>query len=155
MAEISTTSISLVREHREKVRPPRGLWVPFPFGYAFGRPNDPELQHRVLRAALDLLEGRSAPCCGNFPDSQELTDQPATPTQASAITPPERVGIDAAMETTQMRRYHERWLADNGGRTALGLTGIPPTRFRGQAVDHDERPSGLLLQNFIRYCADD
>jgi hypothetical protein len=70
------------------------------------------------------------------------------------------------METTQMRRYHERWLADNGGRTALGLSGIPPTRFRGvvrflesfadgQAVEHDERPSDLPLPNFIRYCADD
>lgn len=166
MEGISTTSISLVREHTEKVKPPRALWVPFPFGLAFGRPNDPELQHRVLRAALDLLEEPVGPVLRDFPDSEETGDQPAAPTQASAIAPPEHVAIDAAMETTQMRRYHERWLADNGGRTALGLTGIPPTRFRGvvrflesfadgQAVEHDERPSDLPLPNFIRYCADD
>src|SRR5207247_2406950 len=43
----------MVREHTEKVKPPRALFVPFPFGHALGRANDPELQHRVLRAAVD------------------------------------------------------------------------------------------------------
>ena len=57
---ISTTSISLVREHTEKVKPPRALYVPFPFGHALGRPDDPELQHRVLRAALGLLQARNS-----------------------------------------------------------------------------------------------
>jgi hypothetical protein len=33
---IATTSISLVREHTEKIKPPRALLVPFPFGHAFG-----------------------------------------------------------------------------------------------------------------------
>ena len=37
---VSTTSISLVREHTEKVKPPRALFVPFPFGHALGRPDD-------------------------------------------------------------------------------------------------------------------
>ena len=69
MSGISTTSISLVREHTEKVKPPRALWVPFPFGHAFGRPNDPELQHRVLRAALDLLEEPVGPVLRELPDS--------------------------------------------------------------------------------------
>ena len=58
---ISTTSISLVREHTEKVKPPRALWVPFPFGAALGRAEDPALQHRVLRAALDLLSEPAGP----------------------------------------------------------------------------------------------
>ena len=88
MAGISTTSISLVREHTEKVKPPRALWVPFPFGHAFGRPNDPELQHRVLRAALDLLDEPSGPVLRDFADDEEPGDQPAAPTQASAVTPP-------------------------------------------------------------------
>ena len=39
-----TTSISLVREHTEKVRPPRALFVPFPFGHPLGEANDAELQ---------------------------------------------------------------------------------------------------------------
>ena len=163
---ISTTSISLVREHTEKLKPPRALWVPFPFGHAFGRPNDPALQHRVLRAALDLLDEPSGPVLRELSDDEAPSDQPAAPTQASAVTPAEQIPIDAAMETLQIRRYHERWLEENGGRTAVGLSGIPPTRFRGivrflegfadgQAVEHEERPPALPLPDFIRYCADD
>ena len=165
-AGVSTTSISLVREHTEKVKPPRALWVPFPFGHAFGRPNDPELQHRVLRASLDLLEEPVGPVLRDLPDDEEPGDQPAALPQASGITPPEAVPIDVATEIPQMRGYHERWLETSGGRTALGLTGIPATRFggvvqflegfaEGREVDHEERPPDLPLPNFIRYCADD
>jgi hypothetical protein len=165
-AGISTTSISLVREHTEKIKPPRALWVPFPFGHAFGRPNDPELQHRVLRAALDLLGEPAGLVLRDFPDDEKPGDQPAAPTQASAVTPAENIPIDAAMETLQMRRYHERWLEESGGRTALGVSGVPPTRFRGvvrflegfadgQEVEHEERLPDLPLPDFIRYCADD
>jgi hypothetical protein len=165
-AGISTTSISLVREHTEKVKPPRALFVPFPFGMALGRPGDPELQHRVLRAALDLLAEPAGPVLRDFPDDAEPGDQPAAPPQASGITPAERVMDDVAMETTQMRRYHERWLEANGGRTHFGLARIPATRFRGvvrfleefaagRDADMSERPPDMPLPNFIRYCADD
>jgi hypothetical protein len=165
-AGMATTSISLVREHTEKIKPPRALFVPFPFGYALGRPNDPELQHRVLRAALVLFAERAGPVLRDFPDDAEPGDQPAAPVQASAITPAARVPDDPATETAQMRQYHEQWLARNGGRTAFGLSGIPATRFRGvvrflerfaagEDADMDERPADLPLPNFIRYCADD
>ena len=163
---VATTSISMVREHTEKVKPPRALFVPFPFGYALGRPNDPELQHRVLRAALDIFAEPAGPVLRDFPDDAEPGDQPAAPAQASSIAPVAHVPDDPAMETTQMRRYHEQWLARNGGRTAFGLAGIPATRFRGvirflqgfadgAAVDMAERPPDVPLPGFIRYCADD
>lgn len=163
---VATTSISMVREHTEKVKPPRALFVPFPFGYALGRPDDPALQHRVLRAALDLLAEPAGPVLRDFPDDAERGDEPAAPTPASAITPAASAPADPALETTQMRRYHEQWLARSGGRTALGLTGIPATRFRGvvrflesfaagEDADMDERPREMPLPNFIRYCADD
>jgi hypothetical protein len=165
-AGVATTSISLVREHTEKVKPPRALWVPFPFGYALGRPDDPDLQHRVLRAALDLLAEPAGPVLRDFPDDAEPGDQPGAPPQASGITPAESVPADVAMEATQMRRYHEGWLEKNGGRTLLGLSSIPATRFRGvvrfleefadgQDADMTERPADVPLPNFIRYCADD
>ena len=163
---VSTISISAVREHTEKVRPPRALWVPFPFGYALGRPNDPELQHRVLRAALDLLSEPGGPVLREFPDEAEPGDQPPAPAQASAIATSATAPDDPAMETTQMRRYHEQWLARSGGRTAFGLTGIPATRFRGvvrflqtfaaaEDADMAERPPDVPLPGFIRWCADD
>jgi hypothetical protein len=102
----------------------------------------------------------------DFPEDAEPGDQPPAPPQASAITPAERVADDVATETTQMRRYHERWLETNGSRTHLGLSGIPAPRFRGvvrfleefadgQETDMPERPPDVLLPNFIRYCADD
>jgi hypothetical protein len=163
---VATTSISMVREHTEKVKPPRALFVPFPFGHALGRPNDPELQHRVLRAALDLFGEPVGPVLRDFPDDAEPGDQPAAPAQASSIAPAAQVPDDPAMETTQMRRYHEQWLARNGGRTAFGLAGIPATRFRGvirflqgfadgDSVDMAERRPDVPLPGFVRYCADD
>jgi hypothetical protein len=156
----------MVREHTEKVKPPRALFVPFPFGHALGRPNDPDLQHRVLRAALDLLTEPAGPVLRDFPDDAEPGDQPGAPAQASSIAPAAHVPDDPVMETTQMRRYHEQWLARNGGRTALGLTGIPPTRFRGvvrflqgfadgEDADMAERPADVPLPSFIRWCVDD
>ena len=56
-----TTSISLVREHTEKVKPPRALFVPFPFGHPLGEADDPELQNRVMRAAFALLDRQTGP----------------------------------------------------------------------------------------------
>jgi hypothetical protein len=53
---VATTSVTMLREITEKVRPPRALLVPYPLGYPLGRPNDPELQNRILRAALALLD---------------------------------------------------------------------------------------------------
>jgi hypothetical protein len=163
---VATTSISMVREHTEKVKPPRALFVPFPFGHALGRPHDPELQHRVLRAALALFAERAGPVLRDFPDDAEPGVEPPAPTQASAIAPAGTVPDDPALETAQMRQYHEQWVARNGGRTAFGLSGVPATRFRGvvrflqrfaagEDADLEERPAAVPLPGFVRYCADD
>ena len=52
---IPTVCLSLLREVSEKVRPPRTLFVSFPIGYPLGAPDQPELQHSVIREALDLF----------------------------------------------------------------------------------------------------
>jgi hypothetical protein len=162
-AGLSTTSISLVREHTEAIKPARALFVPFPFGSALGRPEDPVLQHRVLRAALELFDEPSGPVLRDFPDEGGMDDRPA-PLQASAV-PLSETEPDAAMETTQVRRYYELWLEQNG-RTAVGLSRIPVERFRGVIrfleayadggpADMRERPPEVPLPAFIRACADD
>lgn len=55
-AGIPTVSLSLLRELTEKVKPPRSLVVPYDFGYPLGAPDDTDLQHSIIRAALDLLD---------------------------------------------------------------------------------------------------
>ncbi|PYO02374.1 MAG: hypothetical protein DMD89_04260 [Candidatus Rokuibacteriota bacterium] len=162
---IATTSISMVREHTEKVKPPRALFVPFPFGHALGRANDPELQHRVLRAALDLLAEPAGPVLRDFPDGADPGDQPPAPRQASAIAAG-GVADDPTLEVEQMCERHREWLSGHGGRTAFGLSGIPASRFApvvsflrrfgaGEDADLDARPTDVPRPNFIRYCADD
>jgi len=55
-AGIPTVGLSLLREVSKKVRPPRTLFVPFPFGYPLGEPNRPDLQHQIIATALELLK---------------------------------------------------------------------------------------------------
>jgi hypothetical protein len=162
---ISTTSISLVREHTEKIKPPRALFVPFPFGLALGPPEEPAVQHRVLAAALDLLEAPSGPVLVDFPGEAEPAGEPPAPLQASMIAAA-AVPVDAPAEATEMQRRHGRWLARSGGRTAVALSGVPAERLdalvrfldafaAGGAADMAERPAGVPLPNFVRYGADD
>jgi hypothetical protein len=162
---VATTAISLVREHTERIKPPRALFVPFPFGHAFGRPDDPALQERVLRAALELLDAPAGPVLRDFPDDAEPGDQPPAPRQASTITPSPRVPVDVAAETAGMRTRHTQWLAKAGGRTAFGLSGVSADRFddvarflqrfaAGEDADM-ARPTPTPLPAFIRWCADD
>ena len=58
---IPTTCIVLLREIALKVRPPRALFVPYPHGYPLGAPHDAELQKKVMRRALALLESPGPP----------------------------------------------------------------------------------------------
>ncbi len=53
---ITTVAIQLLRRIAERVRPPRGLWVPFAHGYPLDAPGQPERQTRVIEAALRLCE---------------------------------------------------------------------------------------------------
>ena len=163
---VATTAISLVREHTEKIKPPRALFVPFPFGHAFGRPGDSDLQGRVLRAALDLLDAPAGPVLRDFPDEAEPGEQPPGPRQASTIPPSPHVPADVVAETTGMLARHDQWLGKSGGRTAFGLSRVPVDRFddvarflqrfaAGEDADTTERPADTSLPAFIRWCADD
>lgn len=53
---ITTVVLQLLRLAAERVAPPRALLVPFRHGYPLGAPGDPDQQHRVMEAALKLLE---------------------------------------------------------------------------------------------------
>jgi hypothetical protein len=53
---IATVAIQLLIDVARSVRPPRSLVVPFRHGFPLGSPGDPEIQKRVICAALALLE---------------------------------------------------------------------------------------------------
>ena len=152
---LSTVQISLLREHTEKVSPSRALFCPFPFGLALGRPNAPDFQHRVLAHAFSLLERPSGPVLEEFPEEIVPADAPA----ASAKARP----TDPAFELTALRGYYDRFV-ERHGRTAVGLTGVPSTRFRGlvrlleryAAGEEVEVPTpGLSAAQYTRFACDD
>lgn len=60
-AGLSTVSISLVREITAQVRPPRALFVRWPFGHALGEPFAVGQQRRVLRDMLQALQSMHEP----------------------------------------------------------------------------------------------
>lgn len=63
---ITTVSISLLREVVSVLKPPRALFVPFLMGFPLGTPNDAGLQHRIIAAALELLERNDTPILEEF-----------------------------------------------------------------------------------------
>jgi hypothetical protein len=64
---IPTICLSLLREITEKVRPPRALFVPFRTGYPLGEPHNADLQRRILRSAMAVLESdTSTPVLRSF-----------------------------------------------------------------------------------------
>jgi hypothetical protein len=46
----------MLEEVTRKVGTPRALSVPYALGYPLGKPGDPALQTRILRAAFALLD---------------------------------------------------------------------------------------------------
>jgi hypothetical protein len=162
-AGLTTTSISLLREHTERVKPPRALFVPYAFGRPLGRPDDRALQLRVLRAALALTEAPRGPVLVDFADDT-FADDVNLP-QAATVSACAECGL-AATEVEALRPHYERWVAAHGGRTAVGLAGVAPARLPalvaclqayadGAEMDLPERPPAVELPQYLRWCADD
>ena len=76
---IPTTQISLIREHTERMKPPRALWVPFDLGRPLGAPDDPGFQKKVLLAALGLLEEHDGPVIRDFPEDAPASEHVSMP----------------------------------------------------------------------------
>ena len=161
---LTTTAVVLNKEHAAKVKPPRALFVPFPYGYALGKPNDPDFQHRVLAAAFELLRYPEAPVLAEFPEDG---DAPINLLQASTIKRSVSLAYKgAANEVTALRAFYERWVGDHDGRTLVGLSCIPQRRFRalvrflesyerGEDADSEYRPADMEVPQFVRVCVDD
>src|SRR5580693_1052060 len=127
---LSTVILALVREFVVKVRPPRAIFVPFPFGAPCGLPGQRDQQMSVLRTALGTFEAEAGPVLIDFGGAAGA-GYVSSPVQASEVDRAAEPAMDVATETSMMRRYYEQWLQQHGGKTAVGLSRIPVTRFRG------------------------
>jgi len=54
-------SVTLRRAITLKVKPPRALFLRYPFGHPMGEPFAPRQQRAILKAGLDMLETATAP----------------------------------------------------------------------------------------------
>ena len=68
-AGFSTVLVGFVREHIEAIKPPRALWLDFPMGRPFGKPNDPAYQTKIIRAGLALFDRSDGPVLEDFADT--------------------------------------------------------------------------------------
>ena len=120
---IATTSISLIREQSEAVRPPRALWVPFPLGRPLGVADDPDFQHDVLRSALGLLETATEPTIADYPhDAPDCDD--GIWACAIELPAPEVSELEASLRREVdllMPRYLEA--KRRHGRSTFGMSG--------------------------------
>lgn len=131
---VPTTQISLVREHTERIRPPRALWVPYDFGRPFGAADDPALQRRVLEAALALLEVEKGPVLEDFPDAgAQNAAHPDGSSEGWACPIPLRSPATSPDEDSLRRAFLDEFAAlrpwyelavSKRGRTTVGGSGL-------------------------------
>ena len=147
-AGLSTVSISLVREHTERIVPPRALWVPFEFGRPLGVPGDADFQRRVLVAALSLLETKGGPVLADYPE--DVPDP--TPSENGEgwvcpvnLQPPAADAGDDALvsaflaEVAELQPWYDLG-RERRGRTTFGASGLDITgcgRFLGGFLSDD------------------
>ena len=126
-AGVATTSISLIREHSEALKPPRALWVPFPLGRPLGSADDPDFQLRVMRAAFGLLESATEPTIVDFPEEAPSTSGPGE--WACPLNLPASDGDSASLterlrgEVNTLLPWAQETRRTRGGRTLFGASG--------------------------------
>ena len=150
---ISTTQISLIREHTERIKPPRALWVSFDLGRPLGTPNDAPFQRSVLEHALKLFESPSGPVLEDFPhDAPDMVSEPvpvACPVSfgsgMEALSSAEHLLDQFISEIGQMRTWYD--IARNTrNRTTTGVSGMSPDEAAGFIKRFmDNRSRGEML----------
>jgi hypothetical protein len=171
-AGVATVSVSLVREFTEKVRPPRALWVPFPFGRPLGAPGNTKVQRQVIMKAFSLLSATRGPLIAEFtldPEDEQLDAKYQTlgrkcgPTgcslddllagNVSADEAPREIpygdNLQAVLDEIEaLQPRHREYRDRRSGRTAVGASGCTPERIAEAARGIDAFIRGTPLSRF-------
>jgi hypothetical protein len=158
---LATVAIVLIREHAERIKPPRALWVPFELGRPLGAPGDAAFQHEVIRAALALLDSPFGPVLADFP-KEAPADLEMQPSEGWACPvdftnePPSLAPVLAEQvkaEIASLAPWREKAVARRG-RSMLGISGMTVEEivdFLLHLVDgtpHNEKNSEALCLRF-------
>jgi hypothetical protein len=153
-----------VREHTEKINPPRALWVPFELGRPVGPPGEPAFQRRVVEAALALLQAPSGPVLEDFPE-----DAPGGgPTDYSGWVCPvnlaprpaagaSSVGNAVLAEIDRLRPWYQL-AREQRGRTTVGLSGLDVEAAAGLLAgfaDDGGRSADAPAPQTLKFAAED
>ena len=134
---LSTTGISLVREHTEAMSPPRALWVPFPLGRPLGAAGDAAFQHRVIAAALVLLDRPEGPVLEDFPEPapDDGSGEPwSCPVRFAHTGDEDSIGNAARAELAGLVTWHDL-ATRRRGRTFAGTSGLEIEQCLDSVVD--------------------
>lgn len=159
---VATTGISLVREHTEQMAPPRFLWVPFPLGRPLGVPGDAAFQHRVIEAALALLDAPSGPVLRDLDIAlPEGASEPwSCPVSFSAPVDPalstNELGRQLLAELALLEPWYARVLARRGRTTVCARPNTLPEVFVALIGFVNDTPdaSGLSPRDIKRMVED-
>ena len=135
-AGLTTIVIGLIKEHLQKTRPPRSLWVPFELGRPLGGWHEQgEFQLAVLRDALSLLE-LDQTAAGETRDYQmeDPTEQPD-----SGWKPPVASKDSVEQEVTELKPLWGQRIESAGG-TSTGVSGLAISDAIGILKKLDENP---------------
>ncbi len=170
-AGIATVQVSLIRRVTEEVKPPRALWVPFPFGRPLGPPNRPDIQLDVLRSALELVNQATGPALIDYTEAAGDTSMDDAAWSCPVTFPPilpesesDALTVQLHQESQSLRPWFDEGLRARR-RTEVGTSGKGVdsmdemlgimARF---AVDADMAvPDGYdhPMPQLLRYIADD
>lgn len=128
-AGLATVSISLIRLHTEKIRPPRALWVPFELGRPLGVPHDAAFQSRVLQATLDLFCAPEGPVLADYPEEAPGGGDNDMEGLACPMRFEAPAAGDETLEMAVLREIQELqpWydlVCERRQRTTVGVTGL-------------------------------
>ena len=128
-AGLPTVQISLIREHTERINPPRALWVPYELGRPLGVPGDAEFQKRVLRHALGLLERTDGPLIVDHEEDVPSgtagadSDGWVCPVSFPAPAGEEDAATALRREIQGLKPWYDLGL-ERRGRTTMGVSGL-------------------------------